>query len=654
MLKISNLASEDSAALITNQIELFQGKFVDVRADDEDGLGFACNVEFENSSNAERAAIAINGLMIDSRRIAAEIFTDAQHSFSSIRRTQRTVAYFGASPRLSGKNQPLTSKITLKSLRQIIEQTLDKENGRLSVYSLQEKVPFASLKDGGVPLEQLIEMVGGYEVIAENGIDFIRPIRTTLPKYFTEKTDLLKDFESKVLKLMEKAPNHRMRMSTDLPASFVSEYNVELSSAIAKLALNPSESVFDFLPKTFKLISSKDVIILSRSYYLRILLIVVRKMLAGLEGADDKKFLFNHDTFAEIFYKRFKKPFYVTDFGLCYVEDILDVFQGEEQHVFLVENSFVCLGERMKTFFRNSSKILLNTPSVGTAEFDEKYVTQFGAYSISVLTYTHIKDFFEDFSEDFTTFTAINNYGQGQCNFALAEQKRLAHIERNVIEALSRTVEQTAEVPELDTLYFLQCGQKLHAFLPQIGNCENLRDILPMFKEVRHISNLVYLPAGPFALKMELRVFMTLSIFMKGNRGICAIELEAFHDTLFKSDLIDWELLKSRATLISFQEEIIVPTQRGLNLSRILTVIAQIKCNSFKPAQLQSELPDMDIVGVCSKESEFFQHRQKDIYVHHLGKYYLNQLNKVVEVMKPHRPRTKNRNHRRIAANFDL
>lgn len=323
---------------------------------------------------------------------------------------------------------------------------LDMILDELNAVDPSDPIPLVAPNDGGVPLEQLLDALGLSEIVhGIHGRVFVRPKGEKSKA--TPKNPALVALERKFLHVLELSPFHRMVWQTDFYERYYATFQERLDDVC--VPFGGVESVLDQLKDTFRLIGLKDKseITLSINYQKRVFMIALRKVLASQKNlrqgmSVDPKVL------GPLFEKRLKKPFRINDFGVCTIEDLLEIMLNSKQNLFHLTDDKLHFKEGILNFLNQSVAILSKVKgySCSIQEFDQMYTQAYGAYSIASMSFKSLKDLCSEFMHELEYSLGSS---ESPDQISLSKRHKLRHLKASICEVIKGNQEHFLRLDRL-------------------------------------------------------------------------------------------------------------------------------------------------------------------------------------------------------------
>ncbi|TRY77194.1 hypothetical protein TCAL_10541 [Tigriopus californicus] len=311
-----------------------------------------------------------------------------------------------------------------------------------------DPIPILPAKQGGVPLEQLLNALDMSEVVhGIHGRAFVCP-KGEKPKP-NAKNPGLAVLERKFLHVLELTPFHRMVWETDFYESFYVAFQERLNDVCAPFG--GVENVLDQLKDTFRLIGMKEKaeITLNIHYQKRVFMIALRKVLASQPPTSLRRGMsVEPKALAPLFEARLKKPFRVNDFGVCTVEDLLEIMLKSKQNLFHLAEGRLHFKDGILSFLTRSASILSRVDgySCSVEEFNRLYTQAYGAYSIANMSFKSLKDLCSEFMHELEF--SPGNPGSPD-RISLSKQQKLRHLKATVCQVVKGSQEHLLPLDQL-------------------------------------------------------------------------------------------------------------------------------------------------------------------------------------------------------------
>jgi hypothetical protein len=215
----------------------------------------------------------------------------------------------------------------------------------------------------------------------------------------------LREVEHRVLKLLDSEPCHRMKR-TDMETLYLAKFRVGFEAACRPFG--GSAKVMTGRPDAYIHVIGLGVaaeVASTHSYLRTYFLHAVRKILAAQPGEISEKSVPAADgkEFADLYRRRIGHPFSLTTYGVCHLADLFGSVIKAKQSVLAICGDRVGVSAELGIFVRNAADLIGRSEGLALAieDFDERYVSSYGNYSVSDFTYKSILELFNEFSHEF-------------------------------------------------------------------------------------------------------------------------------------------------------------------------------------------------------------------------------------------------------------
>lgn len=260
----------------------------------------------------------------------------------------------------------------------------------------------AKPEDGGVPLEQLVEATEMVERVQEGHVTFLR--RKIAATWTSPRSKSLgeKQLELRILELLETADQHRL-LRNDVMKKYQKKFGSDIDSEVS--GYGGLDTFFNDLADTFFVFGkgSLTTVTLSLKYQKSIFLLSLRKMVSAVKSKDKFLPLDDLKAFEKSYLSTFSHPLDLGSFGVCYLSDILELAMNTNQNLVSFEDDLIRHTLEMREFYQHTVELISTRKgfSCSLANFDEMYVTKYGAYNMNSMAFRSLVEFCQELSHEF-------------------------------------------------------------------------------------------------------------------------------------------------------------------------------------------------------------------------------------------------------------